>query len=65
MGNQSVKHPPYSGTRITPCTWAKLCGDPPKTTPGEYITAIDTACQSLGANTAEELRADIYRVLRL
>ena len=30
----------------------------------EYITAIETVCQSLDSNTAEELRADVYRALR-
>ena len=31
---------------------------------GEYIKAIETACQSLDVNSAEELRSDMYRVLR-
>ena len=31
---------------------------------GEYIKAIETACQSLDPNSAEELRSDVYRVLR-
>ena len=31
---------------------------------GEYIKAIETACQSLDAYSAEELRSDVYRVLR-
>ena len=31
---------------------------------GEYIKAIETACQSLDAKSAEELRSDVYRVLR-
>ena len=31
---------------------------------GEYIKAIGTACQSLDVNSAEELRSDVYRVLR-
>ena len=31
---------------------------------GEYIKAIETACQSLDENSAEELRSDVYRVLR-
>ena len=30
---------------------------------GEYIKAIETACQSLDAKLAEELRSDVYRVL--
>ena len=30
----------------------------------EYIKAIETACLSLDAKSAEELRSDIYRVLR-
>ena len=30
---------------------------------GEYIKAIETACQSLDVNSAEELRSDVYRVL--
>ena len=30
----------------------------------EYIKAIETACQSLDAKSAEELRSDVYRVLR-
>ena len=30
----------------------------------EYIKAIETACQSLDAKLAEELRSDVYRVLR-
>ena len=30
---------------------------------GEYIKAIETACQSLDANSAEELRSDRHRVL--
>ena len=31
---------------------------------GEYITTIESACQSLDVNTVEDLRADVYRVLR-
>ena len=31
---------------------------------GEYIKAIKTACQSLDVNSVEELRSDVYRVLR-
>ena len=31
---------------------------------GEYTKAIETACQSLDENSAEELRSDMYRVLR-
>ena len=31
---------------------------------GEYIKAIETACQSLDVNSAEELRSDVYRVFR-
>ena len=31
---------------------------------GEYIKAIETACQSLDVKSAEELRSDMYRVLR-
>ena len=38
---------------------------PQKPPQGEYITAIETACQSLDTNRVEELRADIYRVLIL
>ena len=30
----------------------------------EYIKAIETACQSLDAKSDEELRSDVYRVLR-
>ena len=30
----------------------------------EYIKAIERACQSLDAKSAEELRSDVYRVLR-
>ena len=37
---------------------------PQKPPYGEYITSIEKACQSLDSNTAEELRSDIYRVLR-
>ena len=37
----------------------------PKKPPlGQYITNIEKACQSLDINSAEELRSDIYRVLR-
>ena len=37
----------------------------PKKPPlGEYITNIEKTCQSLDANSAEELRSDICRVLR-
>ena len=64
MGHQSFQHSPHSGTRVSPGTWPELCGNPPKATPGEYITSIETACHSLDTNTAEELRSDIYRVLR-
>ena len=31
---------------------------------GEYIKAIEIACQSLDARSAEELRSDVYRALR-
>ena len=31
---------------------------------GEYIKAIETACQSLDPNSAEELRSVVYSILR-
>ena len=31
---------------------------------GEYIKAIETACQSLDPNSVEERRSEVYRVLR-
>ena len=31
---------------------------------GEYISNIEKVCQSLDTNTAEELRSEVYRVLR-
>ena len=37
---------------------------PPRPPYGEYIKAIETPCQSLDPNSAEELRSDVYRVLR-
>ena len=37
---------------------------PQKPPYGEYITSIERACKSLDINTVEELRSDIYRVLR-
>ena len=37
---------------------------PQKPPLGEYITNIEKACQSLDTNTVEELRSEIYRVLR-
>ena len=37
---------------------------PPKPPYGEYIKAIEFACQSLDPNSAEKLRSDVYRVLR-
>ena len=38
---------------------------PPKKPPlGDYILNIEKACQSLDTNTAEELRSEVYRVLR-
>ena len=37
---------------------------PQKPPYGEYITSIERACHSLDSNTVEELRSDIYRVLR-
>ena len=37
----------------------------PKRPPlGEYISNIEKACQSLDTNTTEELRSEVYRVLR-
>ena len=37
----------------------------PKRPPvGDYITNIEKACQSLDTNMAEELRSEVYRVLR-
>ena len=37
----------------------------PKKPPlGEYITNIEKACQSLDVNSTEELRSEVYRVLR-
>ena len=37
----------------------------PKKPPlGEYISNIEKACQSLDSNMAEELRSEVYRVLR-
>ena len=37
---------------------------PQKLPLGEYITNIEKACQSLDTNTVEELRSEVYRVLR-
>ena len=37
---------------------------PQKPPLGKYITNIEKACQSLDTNTAEELRSEVYRVLR-
>ena len=37
---------------------------PQKTLYGECITAIESACQCLDGNTAEELDAEVCRVLR-
>ena len=37
---------------------------PQRTPYGEYIAAIESACQNLDNTTAEELWADVYRVLR-
>ena len=37
---------------------------PQKPPYGEYITSIERACQCLDSNTVEELRSDVYRVLR-
>ena len=37
---------------------------PPRPPYGEYIKAIETACQSLDPNSTEELRSDVYRILR-
>ena len=37
---------------------------PQKSPLGEYITNIEKMCQSLDANTAEELRSEVHRVLR-
>ena len=37
----------------------------PKKPPlGEYISNIEKACQSLDTNTTEELRSEVYKVLR-
>ena len=44
-------------------TWPKFCchsKDPHQ----EYITAVEVACQSLKPTEAEEIRADIARVLK-
>ena len=41
-----------------------LVCDPPKPPYREYITAIELACQNLDNTAVEELRADVYRVLR-
>ena len=37
---------------------------PKKPPVGHYITNIEKACQSLDTNMAEELRSEVYRVLR-
>ena len=37
---------------------------PKKPPVGEYILNIEKACQSLDTNTAEELRTEVYRVLK-
>ena len=37
---------------------------PQKPPYGEYIKAIESACQSLDPNSAKELRSDVYNVLR-
>ena len=37
---------------------------PKKPPMGEYILNIEKACQSLDTNTAEELRSEVYRVLK-
>ena len=64
MGDQSIKHPPYSGTGVPAGTWHKYCCDSQKPLYGEYIAAIEVACQNLDNTAAEELRAYVYRVLR-
>ena len=43
---------------------AQLCSNPHRPPHRENIAAIGTACQSLDPYTTEELRADVYRVLR-
>ena len=44
--------------------WPNFAVTPQRPPYGEYIKAIETACQSLDTNSAEELRSDVYRVLR-
>ena len=42
----------------------KFAITPKKPPLGEYISNIEKACQSLDTNMAEELRSEVYRVLR-
>ena len=65
MGNKSVQYPLTQEQESLLAHGPNFAVTIPKTTPGEYFIAIEIACQSLDANTVEELRADIYRVLRL
>ena len=59
-----------SNKPLIPAQWSVLAKGPnyavtPKQPPNvEYITAIEAACTKLSQQDAEELRADINRVLR-
>ena len=55
---------PVPGQRVSFIKRTKLCNRTQNPPHLEYITCIESACQKLDHQDAEELRADINRVLR-
>ena len=63
MGSQFIQHP-LSGTQETLLSHGPNFAVAPMTPYKEFIIAIEVACQSLNLTDAEELRADITRILK-
>ena len=64
MGYKIFQHRFHRSTRSSLSPWTKFHFRPQEPTYGEYVPAIELVCQALRIIEAEELRADMYRVLR-
>ena len=64
MGHQSISKPLTQAQRSLLAKGPNFVVTPRHPPNLEYITAIETACTTLGQQDAEELKAEINRVLR-
>ena len=64
MGHKPFQQTLDTSSKVCLGQRTQLCGYPQQPPNLEYITAIEAACTKLSQQDAEELRADINRVLR-